>query len=435
MNILDSLARVDEANIVPPALPEARPFRHAFLRLILVVIALFLLLVTGRVAAGTSSQGDWLATWTASPQNAASGLIPDLNNQTLRFVVHTTVGGNQVRIRISNAYGTQPLQIGDAHVAIAAGGPAIVPGTDQPLTFGGQQAVTIPMGAVVLSDSVKFTVPALTDLAVSLYLPNAAPSATVTEHYFADELGYISPAGDFTSSVSFSGATTISEWLLLSSMEVTPLSPVPAVVVLGDSITDGVGSTFGANRRWPDLLAARLLNNFGLQAPAVVNQGIAGNAILFDLSGQNVLTRFDRDVLSQAGVKGIIIEEGLNDVIASVDFPSEGVTASQITWALTQLIDRGHDQALKVFGATLTPFGGSIFYSAAGETERQTVNVFIRTSRAYDGVLDFDKVVRDPSNPTQILPAYDSGDHIHPNDAGYQAIVNAVNLQLFHLGR
>jgi lysophospholipase L1-like esterase len=221
--------------------------------------------------------------------------------------------------------------------------------------------------------------------------------------------------------------------LLLSSVEVTPLSPVPAVVVLGDSIADGVGSTRGANRRWPDLLAARLQNNFGLLAPSVVNQGIAGNAILFDLTGQNALTRFDRDVLSQAGVKGVIIEEGLNDVIASsVIFPSEGVTAIQIIWAVTQLIDRGHAQGLKVFGATLTPFGGSFVHSAAGEIERETVNDFIRTSGAYDGVLDFDQVVRDPSNPTQILPAYDSGDHLHPNDTGHQAIANAINLQLFH---
>jgi lysophospholipase L1-like esterase len=242
---------------------------------------------------------------------------------------------------------------------------------------------------------------------------------------------YISPTGDYAGSNAFPDNLPFYSWCLLSSVEVTPACPTSTVVALGDSITDGVGSTPTLNDRWPDLLAARLHNSFNFFASSVVNQGIIGNRLLNDITGQNALTRFDRDVLSQAGVRCVIIEEGLNDVATAVVIPNEAVTASQIIWALTQLIQRGHDQGLTVIGVTLGPFAGSFFYSAAGETERQAVNQFIRTGHLYDGVLDFDQVLRDPSNPTQLLPAYDSGDHVHPNDAGYQAIVGSIDLTQF----
>lgn len=401
-----------------------------------VVIGLFSLLLTAAaplaMAARFPSSG-WVATWTASPQASEPGLIPDLNNQTVRLIVHTTIGGNQLRIRLSNAYGTQPLLIGDAHVAVSASPfiPTIVPGTDQALTFGGQSAITIPVGAVILSDPVNFSVTPLTDLAVSLYLPNDTPNATLTEHYYSLQVFYISPTGDYAGSNAFPDTLPFYSWCLLSSVEVTPAWPTSTVVALGDSITDGVGSTQTLNDRWPDLLAARLYNRFNFFAPSVVNQGIIGNRLLNDITGQNALARFDRDVLSQAGVRCVIIQEGLNDVATAVVIPNEAVTASQIIWALTQLIQRGHDQGLTVIGVTLGPFAGSFFYSAAGETERQAVNQFIRTGHLYDSVLDFDQVLRDPSNPTQLLPAYDSGDHVHPNDAGYQAIADSIDLTKF----
>jgi lysophospholipase L1-like esterase len=419
----------------PCTYPAARFARCSSVRYALVtgISSLLLTAATPLLMAGLLPDSRWVATWTASPQSSEAGLIPDLNNQTVRMIVHTTVGGNQLRIRLSNAYGTQSLLIGDAHVAVSASPfiPTIVPGTDQALTFGGQGTITIPAGAVILSDPVNFSVTPMTDLSVSLYLPNDTPNATLTEHYYSLDVFYISPTGDYAGSNQFPDNVPFYSWCLLSSVEVAPLWPTSAVVALGDSITDGVGSTQTLNDRWTDQLAARLYKSFSVFAPSIVNQGIIGNRLLNDITGQNALARFDRDVLSQAGVRCVIIEEGLNDVATAVVLPNEAVTASQIIWALTQLIQRGHDQGLTVFGVTLSPFAGSIFYSPDGETERQAVNQFIRTGNAYDGVLDFDQVLRDPSNPSQILPAYDSGDHIHPNDAGYLAIAQSIDLLPF----
>lgn len=435
MKVFGLSTRFDIFTLGPRALPVVRSARCSAVKWA-PVTCLFLLLLTVAAPPGMAKpfpQSGWVATWTASPQASEPGLIPDLNNQTVRLIVHTTVGGNQLRIRLSNAYGTQSLLIGDAHVAVSASPfiPTIVPGTDQALTFDGQSTITIPPGAVILSDPVNYTVQPLTDLAISIYLPNDTPNATLTEHYSALQVNYISATGDFAGSAAFPDTTPFFSWCLLSSVEVSRPLPISAVVALGDSITDGDGSALTTNYRWPDLLAARLFNTFNFFAPAVVNQGIAGNRLLNDITGQNALARFDRDVLSQAGVRCVVIEEGLNDIAALAILPSQAVTASQIIWALTQLIQRGHDQDLTVIGVTLSPFAGSFIYSAAGETERQEVNQFIRTGHLYDGVLDFDQVLRDPSNPTQLRPAYDSGDHVHPNDAGYQAIARSIDLTNF----
>jgi lysophospholipase L1-like esterase len=381
----------------------------------------------------------WVATWSASPQPpdpALTGTV-DLNNQTLRLIVHTSLGGSQMRVRISNVFGTQPLVIGDAHVAIPSSAPSsIVISTDQPLTFAGQSTVTIPAGAVILSDPLNWPVPALSDIAISLYLPNDTANTVLTEHIFAEQISYVSPAGtgDFCGSGSIPNAIPSPSWFFLSAVEVASHFPAETVVALGDSITDGFGSTINTNQRWTDYLAASLANVLPFFPISVANQGISGNRILNDITGPNALSRFDRDVLGQAGVGYVIVEEGLNDIIQSTYFPtspSEVVTANQIIAGLTQLIQRGHDQGLKVVGATLTPYGGSLYYTAAGETDRQTVNQFIRNSGAYDAVVDFDQAIRDPNNPTQILAAYDAGDHLHPNDAGDQAIANAFNLLLF----
>jgi lysophospholipase L1-like esterase len=375
----------------------------------------------------------WVPAWTASPQPLDPTSIPDLKNRTLRMIVHTTVGGSQVRVRISNTFGTQPLLIGDAHVAVPSSSPtAIVPGSDQALTFGGQSTVTIPVGVVIVSDPVNFQVSALSNLAISLYLPQHTTNSTITEHTAASQISYVSPAtGDFSGAISIPNPTSISNWFYLTGVEVVPFFPALTVVALGDSITDGDASTINANNRWTDLLAANLKNYLPFLSFPVANQGISGNALLGEYIGPNALERFDRDVLSQAGAKYLIVEEGLNDIGASVNNPSLTVSANQLIFGLMQLIQRGHEQSLKVFIATLTPIQGSVYYTTGNELKRQTVNLFIRSSGAADAVLDFDQAVRDPSNPAQLLAAYDSGDHLHPNDAGYQAIAASINWILF----
>jgi lysophospholipase L1-like esterase len=371
----------------------------------------------------------WMVTWSASPQPQAAA--QEFNNQTLRLIVHSTTGGTQVRIRISNTYGTQPLLIGDAHIAIVGTAPAIVSGSDQPLTFGGQQTVTIPVGASILSDPLNYQVPPLTDLAVSLYLPNDTATTTLTEHYFAQQTSYVSSAGDFAASPSFAGSTPVYSWFFLTAVDVSSFWPGGSIVVLGDSLTDGEGSTFNANNRWPDLLAARLQNYLPLVTMALANQGITGNRILKDGVAQNALARFDRDVLSQASVNYLIVQEGINDIGYGFLDPLQTVSSNDIIQGLIQLIQRAREQRIEVYGATLTPFQGSFYYSTAGETERQSVNQFIRSSGAFDAVLDFDQVLRDPNNPTQLLSAFDSGDHLHPNAAGHQAIAQSINPSLF----
>jgi lysophospholipase L1-like esterase len=381
----------------------------------------------------------WVTTWSASPQPADPALTGNvnLNNQTLRLIIHTGLGGPKMRVRISNAFGTQPLVIGDAHVAVpSSSASAIVVSTDQSLTFGGQPTVTIPAGSVILSDPLNWQVPASTDIAISLYLPNSTANTVLTEHIYAEQISYVSPAGtgDLCGSVSIPNAIPSPSWYFLSAVEVGSYFPAETVVALGDSITDGFGSTINTNHRYTDYLEARLANALPFLPVAVANQGISGNRVLNDVTGSNALARFDRDVLGQAAVGCVIVEEGLNDIIQGTYFPvspADVVSANQIIAGLTQLIQRGHDQGLKVFGATLTPYGGSVYYTSMGETERQTVNQFIRTAGVFDAVVDFDQAIRDPNNPNQILAAYDAGDHLHPNDAGDQAMANAFNLLLF----
>jgi lysophospholipase L1-like esterase len=374
----------------------------------------------------------WVPAWTASPQAAPAGTVENLQNRTLRLIVHTTVGGSQVRIRISNAFGTVPLLIGDAHVAMESSSPGtIVPVTDQALTFGGHPTVTIPVGAVILSDPVTWHVPALSNLSISLYVPQGTTNLTITEHATAQQASYVSSAGDFCGAMSIPNPTPIWSWYFLTGVDVMPLLPAMTVVALGDSITDGVGSTINANNRWTDLLATNLNSSFPLLSFPVANQGIAGNRILNQEIGPDALARFDEDILSQPGVAYLIVEEGLADIAIGTQIPGQNVSANQVIFGLTELIQRGHKKGLIVFVATLTPFEGSVYYTADAEKTRQAVNVFIRSSNPADAVFDFDQAVRDHNHPAQLLAAYDSGDHLHPNDAGYHAIVQSIKLSVF----
>jgi lysophospholipase L1-like esterase len=376
--------------------------------------------------------GPWLATWAASPQRADPDDPPlQIAGQTLRQTLHVSLGGPRVRVRLSNRYGTAALVIGAAHVALGASGSSIQPGTDRALSFGGSPGVTIPAGAHVVSDPVSLTVPARADLAVSLYLPGAV-SAT-TEHAVARATSYVSTAGDYTAAGALAEvAATTRSWHFVSGVEVESSPRARSIVAFGGSITDGVGSTHDANHRLPDLLARRLVAA-GTAPRAVVNAGIAGNRLLSDLVGDNGLARFDRDVLAQAGTRYVIVLIGTNDVGVVTGAPD--ATADQIIVGHRQLIARAHALGIKALGATLTPFEGATivpgFYTAAGDAKRDAVNRWIRTSSEYDAVIDFDRVLRDPGHPARLRTGFDSGDHLHPNDAGYQAMADAIDLSLF----
>ena len=390
-------------------------------------------------AAGDSH---WVVTWAA----AASPQLPgeaerakahlNLENQTIREVVHTSIGGNRMRIRLSNAFGTETVAIGAVHVASCSEGPQIVAGSDRAVTFAGRSSFSIPPNAPFLSDPVDLRVMPLSNLCISIYVPGKATAAGV--HYDARQKNFIA-SGNATTTADLANATSITSWFFLAGVDVAASEPSSAIVAFGDSITDGAASTVNANRRWPNVLAERLIEAH--EDTAVVDAGIGGNRILHDAAnpvtfGVNALTRFERDALSEPGAKYVIVLEGINDLgHAGTSAPaSEAVTAEDLIAGLRQMIERAHEHQIKIIAATLTPFEGTIhkgYYTAEKEVQRERFNEWIRSSGALDGVVDFEKAIADPANPKRMLPEYDSGDHLHPSDAGYKAMGDAVNLALF----
>jgi lysophospholipase L1-like esterase len=353
----------------------------------------------------------------------------NFNNQTLRQIVHTSLGGDRVRIVLSNAFGTAPLSIGAAHVAIREKDAATVAKSDRALAFGGSPSINIPPGSTVVSDPVALTVPAFADLAIDLYLPGdtSASTSPLTTHAGALQTSYLSAAGDQTGAPDLPGATTTAAWFFLSRVEVVAPEHAGAVVTFGDSITDGTRSTPNTNSRWPDQLAKRFqAQKINL---SVLNQGIAGNRVLGDGAGVSALARFDRDVLAQAGVTHVIVLESINDIGLARD--SACPTTRDLMAGQAQLIERAHARGLKIYGGTLLPFDGAAYYTPEGEAKRREFNEWVRTNKNYDGVVDFDAATRDPSAPGKLLAQYNSGDNLHLNDAGYQVMANAVDLALF----
>ena len=369
------------------------------------------------------------------PVAPAQAPLPILNDQTLRQIVRTSVGGDRVRVVLTNVYGTAPLAIGAAHVGQREKDAAIKAGSGRVLTFSGNPVVTIPPGAIMVSDPVALTVAPLAELAIDLYLPGntAATSSPLTVHAGTGGLqtNYISPPGNHVAATTMPVKETTLAWFFLGRVEVTAAQGAGSIVTLGDSITDGSRSTADTNNRWPDHLARRLAaQNIRM---GVLNAGFSGNRILEDGTAVSALARFDRDVLAQTGVTHVIVLEGINDIGMAGAKPSP--SAADIIAGHRQLIERAHAQGLRIYGATLTPFEGAFYWSPEGEAKRKAVNDWIRTSKAYDAVIDFDAAVRDPSNPTKVLPRFDPGDHLHPNDAGYEALANAIGLDLFRAPR
>ncbi|MGA0602146.1 SGNH/GDSL hydrolase family protein [Caulobacter sp. KR2-114] len=387
-----------------------------------------------QAAGDTVPDSTWAATWAASPEPPRSPPTV-LNNQTIRELARVSLGGGRFRVRLTNEYGAKPVTIASAHIAIATGvGAQIQTPSDRQLTFNGKAVVTIPAFSSVVSDSVDVPVPNLSTLAVSLYFPG--PSGDATSHFFGLQTAYVA-AGAQTSAADLPGAATLTERPFVSAIEVGVAKKTKVIAAIGDSITDGFGSQMGANHRWPDHLAERLVARKAPTYFAVINTAISGNRLLHDFIGPNALSRLDRDVLAQSGVSHLIVLEGVNDF----GFPGarklldEEVTADDVIMAYRQIILRAHAHGIKVIGATLPPFGPIPsrpgFYSEASAAKRVAVNAWIRSGRAFDGVIDFDAVLRDPKDPTRLNPLYDSGDHLNPNDAGYKAMADAIDLKLF----
>ena len=368
----------------------------------------------------------------AQPPGPPPGPPPvrNFNNQTLRLIVHPSIGGDRLRIVLSNAFGTAPLVVGAANVALRDKDAAIVARSSRALKFSGSAATTVPSGAVIISDAVDLTLPAASDLVVDLYVPGdtASSGSSLTMHTGANQTSYVSSTGNYAGAETFPVATTTGSWFVLARVEVAAPPAAGAIVALGDSITDGTRSTINTNHRWPDLLATRLAAANGPRM-AVMNAGIAGNRVLLDNAGPNALARFDRDVLSQTGVTHVIVMEGINDIGQGRANPLP--SAADLIGAHRQLILRAHARGLKIYGATLTPFEGAGYFTPEGEAKRSALNEWIRTGKEYDGVIDFDAAVRDPGHPARFLSQYQSGDNLHPSDAGYQAMADAVDLSLF----
>jgi len=396
----------------------------------------------------------WVSTWGAAQQLAAETLpvwvVPpprepneppprpllppypsSFQDETVRMIVRSSVGGDRLRLTLSNALGQSEVSIGAVHVALRERGSTIVTETDRAVTFGGKASLSVQPGTLVVSDPVELAVPPLTELAVSLYLPNETPG--VTTHEFALNTTYV-VAGNAAAAASLANPRTNFTYFWLTGVEVLASTDVGAIVALGDSITDGVTTTFDAHRAWPALLAAKLQSTAATRTWAVINAGISGNRVRRDVIGRSALGRFDRDVLARPGVEWLVLFEGINNITWSA-LPavpdSERATADGVIETLEQIVDRAHARGIKVMGGTLMPMGGLWLHNAETEAMRQAVNEWIRTNTKLDAVADFDAATRDPRAPERLRPELDSGDHIHPNDAGNAAMADAVDTASF----
>lgn len=382
----------------------------------------------------------WVGTWaTADYSLDDARRLADLglgaSDMTLRQVVHVSLGGPLVRVELSNEFGTDPLTIGAAHLAITSPGvfTDINLASAQALTFGGKPTVTIPPGATILSDPAALTIATAADLTITLFIPTQKITH-VSMHNSAYQTSYLI-AGNLVSEKSLAPTPRkITSWYFLKGVDVRVPAQDGAIVAYGDSITDGTASTTDTNHRWPDILARRLAaGGKKTRYLSVLNEGIGGNRVLHDGTGPNALARFDRDVLSRPGVKYLIFLEAINDIGHAYDpnKPYDVVTADDLIQGYGQLVERAHQHGIKVIGATLTAYTGAKYMSPAGEQVRQTLNTWIRTTKTLDGYVDFDKATADPAHPDTFLPSADHGDHLHPTDAGMKLMGDAFDLKLF----
>ncbi len=419
------------------------------------IFLLVLLLVGLNFAIVAQSNGEhWVATWGTAqqiiyngptaprpPQNppppvnlAIPSMWSSVNNQTVRMIVRGSVGGRSVRIRLVNAFGSKPLEIGAAHIALRKNDSAIIPASDRVLKFSGRSSCLIPPGAVMLSDPVDLTVAPLAEIAVSMFVPKESTTST---HLFGEHTAYLSKEGDFSGSAEIAAATTSLAYYWLAGIDVLAPANAATIVAFGDSITDGHGSMPNTDHTWPAYFTKRLQADKRTVNFGVVNVGISGNQVLRDgggvLGGMSALARLERDVLTQPGVKFVLLMEGINDISGRTRQPEADAkaVAEDLLTGYKQIIEHAHARGLKIIGCTLTPFDGSRAFTEKGEAARTAVNQWIRTSGAFDGVVDFDAATRDPKNPKKFMEAFHAGDWLHPGDAGYEAMANAIDLTIF----
>jgi lysophospholipase L1-like esterase len=386
-------------------------------------------------AAQSPQPEHWSTTWSASETVPAAD-SPVLSNQTLRLIVHASSGGNQVRIKLTNVFGSRPLSIGSASIGLRQSGATLMAASNHALTFSGRPSIVIPIGAYVLSDSVPLSIVPQQDLAVSFFV--SGDSGPMTTHPLGQQTSFVSTAGDFVAREDGgSFQTKIQNWPYLAAVELSSTDKSRSIVAFGDSITDGYRSTVDANHRWPDYLAVRL--TAAHRNLTIVNEGIGGNRIWHDaipgrlVFGPNGLSRFDREAIAVTGASHIVVLLGINDIgqASPTSHPEEQVSAEDIIVGLKQFALRAHSHGIKIVGGTLTPYAGAAYFTAQGEEKRESVNAWIRSTKEFDGVIDFDTAIRDPAMPNQIKAPFDSGDHLHPSDEGYKAMAGAIDLALF----
>lgn len=401
--------------------------------------AFFISLLAAASSLAGAAQGEWVAAWGTAQQLAVPArAIPsrdsypvNVTGQTVRMIARTTLAGKAVRIALSNSFGYAPVRIDAAEVARLSAGAAIRPRSNHSLTFGGNASVVLAPGAQIYSDPLEYEVAAQADLVVSLYL--AVDSGPTTAHPIGLRAAWVAP-GNQLGSDTLQNAVQFRSYLWLAGIDVLAAPKAAAIIAFGDSITDGFSTTPDADMPWPSILARRLGAQRNFPPRGVINMGISGNRVLREGAGSSALARFDRDVLSRPGVRWVLLLEGINDIGFSAipGLPaSEKTTAEEIITGYRQLIARAHLHGLSIIGCTLTPFEGVNTYSEAGENMRQAVNRWIRESGQFDAIVDFDAATRDPSAPTKLRAQFDSGDHIHPNDAGNEAMAQAIDLKLF----
>ena len=374
----------------------------------------------------------WVGTWSTAPQLVEPGNMPPkpgLSDNTLRQIVRVSIGGDRLRVRFSNEFSTSPVTMKAVHLAASVEGSEIDPDTDQALLFDGEPEATMEPGAAITSDPFEFALEPRTNVAITIHFGDT--SADVTGHPGSRTTSYLLE-GNKASAEDFIGAKQTDHWYVINGIDVLTTGAAAAVVVLGNSITDGRGSGTNKQNRWPDELARRLQENSDTRLVAVLNMGIGGNCVLRDCLGPAALSRFERDVIGQNGVRWLIILEAINDIGQAQGADGAAAVASDLIAAFEQMIDGAHAEGILVYGATLLPFGGSFYDTEDRESARETVNEWIRSSGRFDAVIDLDAALRDPANPLRLLPEADTGDHLHPNETGHRMMAEAVDLTLFN---